>query len=527
MIEQFQYKINELSEHYNILGVMLFSEFVSNHNALIDFAKTHYKIEYSPGEKIVFVQDIPDVYEYVDLPGKLLTLLQTTIFNADISNSFVHLIASNADIKQELDFVRRTYTTDLNTMSCSVVESEILEKTITHKDSFCIIPWIHLYVGTDGNVLPCCVADQNYPIGNIDKNYINDILQSEKFNQLRKNMLNKIRCKECTHCYFREDNNLDSPRKSYNNKYKDIIDATQFNQDGSLEEVKPVYLDIRLSNVCNLKCRMCSGYFSSAIAQEDAVLFNNTIAKESSLDLQTRQKNIEQLLEYIPYIEKIYFAGGEPLLSAEHYQILDALIANNKTDVALQYNTNLTTLKYKKTNIVDLWKHFKNLRIGASLDAQGSVAEYFRHGTIWEEILKNLTFLKENLSHLDLRITSAVGFYNVENLIEMQQTWHQSQLHNIDKFEINIITSPEHLAVNILPTHHKDRLKIIIQDHIEWCNINDAKMLAKNWEDVLNYMMSDDCLHMISEFKRLTNILDKHRNEDFSKVLPQFKDLLI
>lgn len=527
MIDKFTDKILELKQKHNVLGVMLFSEFANDHSSLRDFVTSHYKNTYLPDERIVFVQDIPDEYEYTDLPGKLLVLLQKTLSDTDISNSFVHLITPNKEIEQELVAIKNRYTSDPNTFLYSIVQSDMPEKTILHKDSFCIIPWMHLYVGTDGNVLPCCVADQNYPIGNINEYPVDDILQSEQFNQIRKNMLNRTRCKECSHCYVREDNNLDSPRISYNKKYKDIIEKTKFNKDGSLSEVIPIYLDIRLSNVCNLKCRMCSGYFSSSIAQEDAILFNNTIAKESALNLQVRSDNIKQILKYIPHVEKIYFAGGEPLLSSEHYQILESLIEHGKTDVILQYNSNLTTLSYKKINVIDLWKHFKNLRIGASLDAHGSVAEYFRHGSDWSQILENLSNLKQNVKQLDLRITSAVGFYNVENLIEMQKAWHNSQMHELDKFEVNLITSPEHLTVKILPEHHKLRLQHTIQNHIDFCNFNDAKILAKSWRDVLKYMMSEDCSHMISEFKRLTNILDEYRDEDFSKVLPQFKDLLV
>jgi hypothetical protein len=38
----------------------------------------------------------------------------------------------------------------------------------------------------------------------------------------------------------------------------------------------------------------------------------------------------------------------------------------------------------KGRSIFDAWKNFKNISIGASLDAEGPRGEYLRTGTVWE-----------------------------------------------------------------------------------------------------------------------------------------------
>jgi molybdenum cofactor biosynthesis enzyme MoaA len=338
-------------------------------------------------------------------------------------------------------------------------------------------------------------------------------------------MLSGLRSKECNRCYAQEDSGLKSIRLDHNNRWKNIK-QDNLNQDGTIDKFDPVYLDIRLNNICNLKCRMCSGYFSSAIAQEEVVLYGKKESVQSLLKLQQRDLGLIEILQYVPNVEKIYFAGGEPLLTAEHYEILDALIACGNTNLEIIYNTNFTTLAYRGRSVLDLWKQFSNINIGASLDAEGAVAEYIRHGTKWSTIESNLESVKSQCPHINFTVTSTVGLLNVDNLIRLQQHWHTSETLDISKFSQTVMISPEHLTVSALPLEHKQRLEQTINHHIVWCKENNAKALATQWTDVLNYMLSKDNSHSMTEFKRLTEILDQHRNESLANVIPELANLL-
>jgi organic radical activating enzyme len=362
-------------------------------------------------------------------------------------------------------------------------------------------------------------------MGNIEEHSIDNIAKSSVFNQLRKNMLSGLRSKECSRCYTQEDAGLLSMRQGHNIQWKNIK-RDNLNQDGSIDKFDPVYLDIRLNNICNLKCRMCSGYFSSAIAQEEVVLFGKKESVQSSLKMQQRNLGLTEILEYLPTAEKIYFAGGEPLLTNEHYEILDALIACGNTDLAIVYNTNFTTLTYRGRSVLDLWKQFSNIKIGASLDAEGAVAEYIRHGTNWNTIESNFESVKSQCPHVNFTVTSTVGLLNVDNLIKLQQQWHMSGTLDISKFSQNIMVSPKHLTVSALPVEHKQRLTQTINHHIVWCGENNAKGLATQWTDVLHYMWSEDNSHHMLEFKRLTQVMDQHRNESLEGTIPELATLL-
>jgi radical SAM protein with 4Fe4S-binding SPASM domain len=512
---------------YDTVGPYYLSNFYqpNGDKHLHDFLTSVYQPEYKPNYRILIVQDCVDTYDYADLPGRAICSLQKYASQINISNFFILIVTGNKNISAELDQVQKLYSTDSCSIQSYVVEEIEYVATYKTQDTFCVLPWMHLYVGTDGNVLPCCVADHQHPLGNIEEHSVDDIAKSSAFNQLRKNMLAGLRSKECNRCYTQEDLGLKSSRLGHNNQWKNIK-QDNLNQDGTIDKFDPVYLDIRLNNICNLKCRMCSGYFSSAIAQEEVILYGKKESVQSSLKLQQRDLGLIEILQYVPTVEKIYFAGGEPLLTAEHYEILDALIACSNTNLEITYNTNFTTLTHRGRSVLDLWKQFSNIKIGASLDAEGAVAEYIRHGTKWSTIESNLESVKSQCPHINFTVTSTVGFLNIESLINLQKRWHRTDILDINNFSLSVMVSPAHMIVSTLPKHHKQRLEPLITRHIEWCRREGAISLASQWDDVLNYMRSQDSSHHSSEFKRLTNTIDQHRKESFVKTFPEYTDLI-
>lgn len=516
--------LSNLHKRYDCSDPIYLSDFFQpgGDQRLYNKLKHLHQAEFEDRYRIVVVQDCSDRYHYADMPGEAVTALQKYLSQIDISNFFVLLVTSNCDIQGELELARTYYSADDCTIQAHIVDDLPTVGIATIKqDTFCVLPWIHLYVGTDGNMLPCCLADQQFPVGNIQEQSIDTIMKSDQFNQIRSNMLNGLRSKECSRCYQQEDAGIASQRQYHNKQWTNINVI-----NNTIDKFEPKYLDIRLNNICNLKCRMCSGYFSSAIAQEEAELFDNPTSVQQSLKLQQRKDMLPELLKYLPSVEKIYFAGGEPLITGEHYEILNALIACGNTDLEITYNTNFTTLEYRSTQVLDLWKQFTNISVGASLDAHGSVAEYVRHGTNWGTIESNLSLLQEQCPHVNFTVMSTAGLLNIQSLIELQQTWHNSKKLNISKFAMSIMVGPDHLTVRVLPKHHKERLESLIRLHIQWCLDNRAKELADQWQKLLNYMWSEDHSHYLDEFKRLTTLMDFHRKESLSVAIPELGDLL-
>ena len=518
----------ELQQKYNCSEPLYLSNFFQVdgkkwlHTKLTELYQPVYKNNY----RLVLVQDCPDKYDYSDLPGICVTTVQKYASQIDISNSFILLLTGNQNIEQELKQANELYSTDSHPIQHQIVnELPAVSTSIVKQDTFCVLPWVHLYIGTDGNVLPCCVADHQHPMGNIEEQSIDSIAKSKAFNRLRSNMIAGVHSKECSRCYQQEDSGLPSARINHNKRWPHIT-VNNTDPSGIIDKFKPVYFDIRLNNICNLKCRMCSGYFSSAIAQEEKELFGSNIAVNSALRLQQRKSSLTEILEYLPFAENIYFAGGEPLLAAEHYAILNALIACGNTELAISYNTNFTTLTYQNISVLDIWKHFSNINIGASLDAIGPVAEYVRHGTKWKTIESNLELVKTRCPHINFTVTSTVGLLNVSSLIDLQKTWHIDKILDLSKFSLSVMISPDHLIVSTLPIEHKKRLDTLIKNHIAWCQNEGNNKLADQWYDVLNYMWSEDHSHHLAEFKRLTTLFDMHRKESLAEIIPDLKALI-
>jgi organic radical activating enzyme len=521
--------LDQLTQQYNTSEPLYLSNFFQPNGEkwLFENLQKLYQPVFENNFRILVVQDVNDIYEYSDLPGAAITALQKIASKIDISNFFILLVTDNKDISIELEQVKKLYSSDDCAIQhqLSTIDKKIIINDDQIQDTFCVLPWMHLYAGTDGHVLPCCVADQQFPMGDVRIQSIDSIIKSTKFNQLRLNMLTGKKSKECSRCYQQEESGISSPRLFHNQKWPNIK-KSNVNSDGTIEQFRPQYLDIRLSNLCNLKCRMCSDYFSSAIAHENFVLYGKNYSRESSLNLDQRDLTLKEIIDFLPYVEEIYFAGGEPLLSKEHYEILQQLILLKHTNLKIRYNTNFSTLKYRDINIVDLWKNFSQIEIGASLDACGSVAEYVRHGTVWKDIESNLEIIKTQCPHVNLTITSTLGFLNVSSLIDLQKSWHVTKKLNISKFSFTVMIGPDHLRLTALPTPHKTRIEKTIHDHAAWCVKNNSNSLATQWNNAVKYMWSCDDSHALTEFRRITSVLDQHRNESFVEVFPEYRDLM-
>jgi radical SAM protein with 4Fe4S-binding SPASM domain len=519
--------VAKLQKLYDTVGPYFLSDFFKpgGQQRLYQFLKSTHRPVFENNFRIILIQDCADKVEYQDLPGLAVCTLQKYLRDIDISNFFVLLVSGNADIGNQLEQARKLYSTDdVPIQHLIVPELNFQKVTGQKKDTFCVLPWMHLYVGPDSNVMPCCIADQSFPMGSINHQSVDTILKSSKFNQLRYNMLNGLKSKECTRCYQQEDAGFVSYRQSNNAHWGQNKSA--YNADGTIDKFAPRYLDLRLNNICNLKCRMCSGYFSSAIAQEESELFGNQKYLDNAMHTKQKTMALDELSQYFAIAEKIYFAGGEPLLAAEHYKILNGLIECNNLNLEIVYNTNFTTLTYKHISVTDLWKKFTNITIGASIDAMGDVAEYVRHGTDWNLIEANLKSLKQDCPSVNFTVTSVVGCLNAFSLIDLQKTWHSNGNVDISKFKVTAVLGPNHMTLKVLPPHYKTTLSQKIKTHIIWCKQNKAITLATEWEKVLNYMMSEDHSHFLNEFRRITKMLDQHRNKCFETVFPDLTDLL-
>lgn len=398
---------------------------------------------------------------------------------------------------------------------------------ITKSKVFCILPWIHLHAFPNGQAYPCCMSDSNLPIGNLHTNTMKEVWNGAAYKQLRTNMINEVPSKECTKCYEREAVGFVSTRQDSNKhfgQYVDLVDKTTV--DGHLDEFKLRYYDIRFSNLCNMSCRTCGSWFSSSWYTEEVKVFGPRNHPQFMYAGKNKDDMWAQMQEHIPHLEQIYFAGGEPLIMEEHYQVLKELVRQERFDVTLVYNTNFSKLNLKNENVLDLWKLFKNVSVGASLDGMGARAEYIRKGTKWDDIIRNRELMLEKTPNIDFYVSSTINLLNAWHISDFHRDWVDRGLINAQDWNINILQSPDRMRIDVLPTYFKDQIKAKLEEHIEWLRPIDPITRAVNgYESMINFMYQFDKQNLLSEFFRINDMTDAHRKESFDKTFPEYAQL--
>lgn len=402
--------------------------------------------------------------------------------------------------------------------------SEIQQHRLVHSKTFCMLPWTHLHARPDGIALPCCMADQKSPLGNLKQKTMREIWNDTDMREMRQAMLNDKPCKQCGNCYELETAGNFSLRNSVNKTFgyhTDVVDQTL--PDGSLPDMKLYYWDIRFSNICNLKCRSCDVLFSSRWYDDNIRLWPNR-ANIQRIQFPGKHKDDlwQQIQEHVTFVEQIYFAGGEPLVMEEHNKLLKLLIANGNTRVKLIYSTSLSELRYKQESVLELWKHFPRIFVLASLDDIGSRGELIRFGSNWKKIEQNILELKQQCPHIDLVVQPTISVLNVWNICNFHRYLVEQKFINPEDLQFNILTYPDKYRIDILPIEVKQELQQEFLKHIEWLKKVDSFQRALNgFESAINFMMEKDNSHLIKEFWETTFALDQLREENTLVTIPE------
>jgi radical SAM protein with 4Fe4S-binding SPASM domain len=403
---------------------------------------------------------------------------------------------------------------------------------IKSKDKLCAVPWMHLNFEPNGLVVPCCLTSHhNYFAGDLKEQSIEDIWNSDNMKSLRKEMINGIEPAICNKCFDQERVTGESGRTYHTKNFSHIINKIPeiTNDDGTCSEMNLEYWDFRFSNICNFKCRSCGPRYSSAwvpdakklgyISEQDKVWNIENVGTSTNFDFLTNQ---------IGTVKRIYFAGGEPLMMDEHWQILQLLVDNSRFDVKVNYNTNCSILTYGKKNVLDYWKLWNpgKMEIWPSIDEIDERAELIRSGTVWKKVESNLIQLSK-LDNIIVRPGITVGAMNVFRLPEIITRLvdigviSKSRFHNYDNFFINMLMDPKHYHVQILPNDFK--LKVV--DKLEKFIIEFEKTYSTKIEWIFSHILHELTIPFVkqtaSKFLSITAQLDLLRDEDTFTTIPE------
>ena len=399
---------------------------------------------------------------------------------------------------------------------------------LMESDTFCMLPWIHLHAWPDGRAYPCCLGNASHPVGNFKEKSMKDIWNDEPMRQMRRNMLADLPCKECSDCYEQETYGFASMRNNSNKNFgQHIAEVEATLPDGSTPNFALHYWDVRFSNICQLKCRSCGSIFSSRWYDDDVKLWGKELRPRVQFAGRHEDDVWEQMQEHIPHLDQIYFAGGEPLIMEEHNRILKLLIEKGNTDVRLIYNTNLNELRYKRENVLELWKQFPNVCVAASLDDMGNRAEIIRSGTDWAQVEQNIRDLKEQCPHIDFMISPTLSMMNIWNFTRFHRYMVDQGFIRAQDFNLNILQGPQEYRIDMLPAAIKEKFKKEFEEHIQWLEpIDGIQRATGGFQGAIEFMMATDNSHLLQGFWETVNDLDWSRSESLLSVVPELEAII-
>ena len=332
------------------------------------------------------------------------------------------------------------------------------------KKSYCVLPFNHMNLHPNGNVGICCVSkmsgnnsgfykDSKGNMLNLNKQSLNEMWGSHSVKVIRKQMLKGIKPSACEGCYKIEDNGGVSRRLNENSRWK-----KHWALQPQIE-----FLDLRMSNLCNLKCLMCYPDSSSALCSDykswqDELPFvvSNPHMKNEDFKWFTEDM-VEQLLEHKDTLKYLYINGGEPFIMPMQWKFLERLIEEGVSkNIEISYNTNATVFEDR---FDEIWREFKSVTLGVSIDGVGERNKFIRYPSKWEVLNENILKIMrcKSLSHVN--ITCTIQWLNAPFLDEFYK-WaipitKRKPLSTVNQ---NILVFPNYLSLNCASKKFKQKL---------------------------------------------------------------------
>jgi MoaA/NifB/PqqE/SkfB family radical SAM enzyme len=394
------------------------------------------------------------------------------------------------------------------------------------QDKFCVLPWISLEASPIGTVRPCCLADDEIVDDQGRKFELStanfaDIQNSTHMRNLRQQFLDSEQPQTCRKCWSEERAGRTSKRMHTLDRLKHMGISHEWTADA-----KPLmFLDLKLGNICNLKCRICGSWSSSQFATEELNQLPRDEQKKSHAYTMLRAgawprdnpqfwDQIDSVVDDIRYIE---FTGGEPFMIAEHFQMLQGIVDRGIAgQVEIHYNTNGTQYPEAAEHI---WKHFKTVEIAFSIDDVGERFEYQRSNAIWTDVCANLDRfrdLKEIYPNIQLQVCTTVNVFNVRYLGDVA-AWLE---HNRESFSFvywNMMHDAWYFSIACLP----DSAKQAISKYLDSVDT----IYRSEFDRIRDFMNSGASTDGFMTRMKIAD-LDRKRNQNLMDVAPEFFQLI-
>lgn len=360
--------------------------------------------------------------------------------------------------------------------------------------NLCVLPFIHRHLDTSGKYRVCCMSHHQFD--NLD------------LTLLQKKMLNGEYLIECSGCFDREALGVQSSRQQSN-----LIFYEDYQKILNHEPTDFSYFDTR-EPICNMSCRTCNSDSSSAFAAIESKVLKTPIIN-SAFNCSARAKELNDVIKRTikdRTIKKLYWAGGEPLISKNHWEIMSLLLEHKLTNISISYNTNLSVRKFKSIFIPKFLSKFKNLNIAVSVDGTDNVYEFLRPGFEFQQISENIKIYQDYIGQENISISSVISIpvlFRLEKLIEyIESSFHvNTNVHgHIFMDTWKCLLNPLYLPKNLLHDLIDSKLSFLSKFGDKYDQIR----------SVLNYYKLAEIsfsLEELNSIKKTEMLFDQHYNK--------------
>lgn len=394
-------------------------------------------------------------------------------------------------------------------------------------EKFCVLPWISLEASPIGTARPCCLAEEEILDDQGKKFHLRtatfgQIQQSQHMQELRREFLAGQQPETCRKCWDEEHSGRRSKRMHTLDRLKHMLDDQTWTQDA-----KPLmFLDLKLGNICNLKCRICGSWSSSTFATEEVrfvhpgkdpkLTYHYQMLRDGSWP-RDNNKFWEEVADISDQIRYLEFTGGEPFMIQEHFDFLQRLADQGLAhQIEIHYNTNGTIWP---TDAIDIWQQFALVEVAFSIDDLGARYEYQRANASWTQVqstIQKFQDLKLRMPNLRLQCCSTVNVFNVRYIDQLAH-WIQEQ--HFDFVYWNILHQAQHLSIATLP----HEAKAAVTQHLYCADV--PAVYRDEFNRIIDFMNQGTCLDG-DQLRREIARLDQRRNQNLADTEPELAELI-
>lgn len=378
-----------------------------------------------------------------------------------------------------------------------------------------------------GTARPCCLAheeikDENNEVYSLRNTTLETIYCSNYMQTLRQQFRNGEKPATCNRCWEEESAGRDSKRIHSRVRLKELYQQVDWEND------KPDqlwFIDLKLGNICNLKCRICGSWSSSKWATEEMAYLPPTVNKKTHVAYQWLKEgkwpeespdfweNLKALLPNIKYFE---FTGGEPWLIEEHWDLLrHAVQTGDSKHIDIHYNTNGTVDPFGQDKSW-LWHEFGRVDIAFSIDNVGDRFEYERFGADWIEANRIIdeTHIAQDIDTPN--ITTQLCFtINIQNVYYLDELLAWADTKGFGSIYFNILHSPERMSIQYMTPAAKELVLSKLKTTF-WTTDKYQKEIDNVIKFIENGPGSDG-----KEFLRQMQRTDEYRKQNFMDTHPE------